>query len=474
MRWIVGRSRRRQRGFGLIGMAAILVVLAASAGVMYLSSLSFRLQQSATDRAVALNWANSLLQTYALQHGRLPCAASEQLGAEDCQNGSARWLPAQTLLNGGMVSPSSVSAAMKQVTYQPHRGQATLSDPDLTKQPHEEYVPAVGQIVVASSALAAEEAVAVGASAVAIDGTQHGVNVPGPTPMANYIPAPGTLDFCQKLQNLALGPAGLNAVPSLPVGASGGVVASVGASVPINPWSAVATLVNAYVLATDGQTSSTSVNALSEAFQCEIVHASTDVLSTMASLSEPGGTVLGLQQGLLNGPAGWAAGDSVQPGQIGWGSFQWMTQILIPQIIGADWLFTGIRASQAYFTVAEEASNKYIESLALTPAILVGIVNPLWVTASIASDPFFSLAIVRRATDLAAQTAASVNDTTYEFQYQSLVNRLSTMQAWGAPSNWDPRYLLDLSTHPLSAADAVVQQAAQLGVAAALPVPTGP
>lgn len=464
MRRMRGRSRARQRGFGLIGMAAILATLATAASVVYLSSQSLRKQRAATDQAVAFNWANSLLQTYVLQHGRLPCAASQQLGAEDCQNSDAHWLPVQTLLNGDTVPLSIMTAAMQQVTYQPHHGQATLTDPDLTMQPHAEYVPAVGKIVVANAALAAQETAETGASAVAIAGTQHtdsttGQPSPGPTPMANYVPMSGTLDFCQKLQNLALGPTGLYAV------------APAGTSQPINPWGAVPTTVNAYRLAVGSQTINMSVNGLSEAFQCEITHASADVLSTMASLSEPGGTVLSLQQGLLNGPAGWAAGNSVKPGQVGWGSFQWMTQILIPQIIGADWLYTGVRASQAYFTVAAEASNKYIEGF--SAATMVGIVNPLWVAASFASDPFYSLAIARRVTDLTAQTAASVNNTTYEFQYQSLVDRLSTMRAWGAPPNWDPRYLPDLSTHPLSVADDVVQQAAQLGVAVALVASTG-
>ncbi|EEF24588.1 conserved hypothetical protein, partial [Ricinus communis] len=396
-------SRAGQRGIGLIGMAAILAALAVGAGAVYLGTQVYWKQRNATDQAVALNWASGLLDNFVLQHGRLPCAASTQLGREDCANADARYLPTRTLLNDVPVSASDLSAAMQQVVYAPYRGSraqagaqaGTPAAPDLAARPAMEYIPAVGEIVVA------------GAPTPGIDGTQT-------TPMADYAPMAlaGTLDFCQKLQNLSLGSGGANAIASL----------SGGGAPFINPWSTRTTTASAYTISTgttgSSQTLATPVAALNEALQCEITHASVDVLASAASLSEPDGDVHGLQRGLIGSPSQF-------------GTLEWVTKTLMPQVIAADVLFSGLRTDQLYLAVAKIVRNAveipvYILSWDFVDAIMLAI-----------SNVFYDQASLRRLDDWAAQVLASLNDLTYLFAYQGQDDRTQAMALWGALSEPD-------------------------------------
>lgn len=436
--------RPRERGFGLVGMAAILAVLAVGACVVYMSVTTYQRKHATSEQQSALNWADSLLRSYVQQHGQLPCPASQQLGAQDCQawyagQGGAKWLPVQTLLGGADVAGSSVSAAMRQVTYQPYRGTGAPAAPDLLAAPAGEYMPAVGEITVGNGA--------------------GGINGASSTAMGNYRAVPGSLDFCQQLQNLALGIAGAAAIQPLALGESSAVAPS---GQVIDPWTAPASTISVYTLAggVGGQTLAISVSQLHEALQCEILHASADVLASTASLSEPGGMVQATQGGMLDGESGWVDNSSTPAGTPGWGSYEWMSQILVPQIVGVDWLFSSLRLSQATLVITKQARDLMNLSM--------GLLDPVALAETLASVPFYLLADARRATDLGSQTLASVADTAYQVQYNNIVSELQALQLWGAPA--------DAGAQPLvSAADNVEQQAVQLGLAwATAPTPAAP
>lgn len=423
-------SMRRQRGFGLIGMAAILAALVASAGVLYLSNQAYNRQRNATDDAAALRWADSLLKVFVLQNGRLPCPASEPAGAEDCAawralKGSAKWLPSQTLLNQATVSSASITSAMTQMNYQPYRGDGHSATPDLLAAPNREYEPAVGEIVVASGTAAPAPDPAPGVPLVSINGTAHDLPpVAGPTPMNAYSPVVSSLDFCQKLQNLSMGPTGAAAIQPFPLSASNASA--------INPWQTIIAPVNVYTITTgdNAQTSSMTANALSEVFQCEIVHASADLLATAANISEPQGTVLLEQKGMSN-------------------SLDWMAGTLMPQVVTTDWWFSSLRLFQGVRELVAQFSNDTVAPFC--------IFDPILCIMAAASQPTFILADGRRLTDLVAQTLASANDTAYEAYYRHLDDQVSAMQPWGkAP---------DQSQPSSSAADQAVNHMVEFGIA---------
>jgi hypothetical protein len=404
----VTARRARQKGFGLVGMSALLVMLAGSVIIGYLTNRSDIMNHSIQDERAALRWADSLVKDYASRYGRLPCAASTRLGVEDCgvQEG---WLPAKTLLNTTIVYPGSLTAAMQQVRYAPNKGNG--GSPDLTSSPAGQFIPAVGPIVPGANDSTLGRGIA---------GAQ--IN-----PMSAYMAKPSGADFCQQLQNTALGSEGVSVVLSQSLG----------------PWSVlpVAGTV-AYKLSVSGQSSAQSAADLYTAFQCESVNASLSVMATTAALSEPGGTILGLRQALINGPSGWA--DDNGPGSSGphdWGSFHWMTTVLVPQLIVLDWIFTGVRASQGMTEFAKRDSS------------LTALAMPWFAIQAAASLQFYNLAETRRIVDLGAQALASINDTIYLGQYQLLLDKLWGFQPWGMPD----------SNSGVSPADDAVQKATEMG-----------
>ncbi|KWE37941.1 hypothetical protein WT49_10280 [Burkholderia territorii] len=304
---------------------------------------------------------------------------------------------------------------MQQVRYAPNRGAA--GTPDLTSPPAGQFIPAVGSI-------------APGAS-----GSRPGTGIVGAqiSPMSAYMAKPSSADFCQQLQNTALGSAGVSAVLSRSLG----------------PWSVLPVPANgatgsvAYTLSASDQSSAQSAPDLYTAFQCDAVNASLSVMATTAALSEPGGSVLGLRQALINGPTGWAADNGPgSSGPLDWGSFHWMTTVLIPQVIVLDWIFTGVRASQAMTEFAKRDSS------------LTAMAMPWFAIQAAASLQFYNFAETRRIVDLAAQALASANDTIYLGQYQLLLDKLWGFQPWGMAD----------TNSGISPADDAVQKATALGL----------
>lgn len=409
----VTARRARQKGFGLVGMSALLVMLTGSVIIGYLANRSDMLNHSIQDERAALRWADSLIKDYASRYGRLPCAASTRLGVEDC-GAQEGWLPVGTLLNTTIVYPGSLTAAMQQMRYAPNKGSG--GSPDLTSSPAGQFIPAVGPILPSASESTPGRGIA---------GAQ--IN-----PMSAYTAKPSGADFCQQLQNTALGSGGVSVVLSQSLGPW---------SVPPVPGNAaVSTL--AYKLSVSGQSSALSAADLYTAFQCDSVNASLSVMATTAALSEPGGTILGLRQALINGPGGWA--DDNGPDSAGphdWGSFHWMTTVLIPQVIALDWIFTGVRASQGMTEFAKRDSS------------LTALAMPWFAIQAAASLEFYNLAETRRIVDLGAQALASANDTIYLGQYQLLLDKLRGFQPWGMPD-------ANLGVSP---ADDAVQKATEMG-----------
>ncbi|KVG81684.1 hypothetical protein WJ36_13885 [Burkholderia ubonensis] len=413
--------RTRQRGFGLVGVTALLAVLAASAMAVYLSSQSYRHQHVTMQEVQALHWADGLLKDYAAKNGRLPCSAPTRLGTEDCTNGGD-WLPVQTLLNQTTVSTRNLTSTMLEIRYMPNRGGSGI--PDLTTRPAGQFVPAVGLI-----------------TPVPASGNQRtGETGTDITPMGAYkAPAPSVTDFCQQLQNVALGPIGALAIAP--------VTSVVGSNSPvshesIDPWSAttqsLGPTAQAYQLTGPAQTLTVSAADVYRAFQCEALSASLSMMATTASFSEPGGAVLGLRQALISGPSGWADSRSQQ---FDWGSYSWMVHTLIPQIVAEQWFFSLIRVWQT-------AADGY--KLADT-ALAAGI--PLFTLQALAAHVFYQAAMLRRLLDLGAQVIASVNDTAYLGAYKMLLDEIQGIQPWGLP---DP-------VTQISPADDAVQKAVALG-----------
>jgi len=414
MRQSIGTPRSRQRGFGLIGMMALLAVLAAGATVIYLSGQVYWRQRATTDQVAALRWADSLLQSFVLRHGRLPCPATVQLGAEACADPGAQWLPLQTLLNQVPVATGTLTSSMQQVTYQPYRGDASQTSPDLTAQPGTQsgYVPTVGEIVASTSRHRNT------AASSGIAGTQ-------PALLAGYRPVPSSVDFCQALQNMALGPTVAGPL--------------------IDPWStalAPNAATNAYKLSTgrSGAVREVSATQLSQVFQCEIMRASLDVMATTASLSVPpprrsgesGGDVQAQLAGMLGHP-------------IYEGSFPWVVNTLLPQILAADAVGQALGILQSNTVLAKvEGATTALAFLTVAPLAIVSL-------------PVYSSALAEIAPDLILQSAGFINDGAYDALYQGLVSRVQGIQPWGR-----------VGAGQDSQANRVVQQAVQLGLAAAV------
>lgn len=92
-----GGSYRRQGGWSLIEVAISLVVFGVCLAV---SAKAINLRANGAAKAQALSHlqrADQALQAYAQLRGRLPCAASDTSGIEDCSNASASLLPYITL-----------------------------------------------------------------------------------------------------------------------------------------------------------------------------------------------------------------------------------------------------------------------------------------------------------------------------------------------------------------------------------------
>ncbi|KWN22012.1 hypothetical protein WT83_04900 [Burkholderia territorii] len=409
----------------------MLAVLAASAMAVYLSSQSYRHQRVTTQERQALHWADGLLKDYAAKNGRLPCSASTRLGAEDCTNGGD-WLPVQTLLNQTTASTSNLTSTKLEIHYTPNRGGSGI--PDLTIQPAGQFVPAVGLITPVS----------------ANGNPRRGETGTDITPMGAYqAPARSVTDFCQQLQNVALGPRGALAIaPVTSVADSNSSVSQQS----IDPWSVATTqapgpMAQAYQLTGPAQTLTVSAADVYRAFQCEALSASLSMMATTASFSEPGGTVLGLRQALIRGPSGWMASRTPQ---FDWGSYSWLIHMLIPQIIAEQWFYSLIRVWQT-------AADGYKLGNA---AVAAGI--PLFTLQALAAEIFYKAAMLRRFLDLNAQVMASVNDTVYLGEYVALLNQLEGIQPWGLP---DP-------VTQISPADDAVQKAVALGPTWAItPVP---
>lgn len=109
---------RRQRGFGLVQVMLILVLVggALAAGAMLLQSK--RPVQQAVTQEQTLRWADEAVAAFAASNARLPCPSPTVHGEEDCTGVNAQgWLPLRTLLGASGTGPQ-----IGPVAYMVYRG----------------------------------------------------------------------------------------------------------------------------------------------------------------------------------------------------------------------------------------------------------------------------------------------------------------------------------------------------------------
>ncbi|QDW67457.1 type IV pilus modification PilV family protein [Luteimonas granuli] len=126
---------RRQRGFGLVQVMLILVLVggALAAGAMLLQSK--RPVQQAVTQEQTLRWADEAVAAFAASNARLPCPSPTVHGEEDCTGVNAQgWLPLRTLLGASGTGPQ-----IGPVAYMVYRGGAS-AHLDLTR-PGNAYQP---------------------------------------------------------------------------------------------------------------------------------------------------------------------------------------------------------------------------------------------------------------------------------------------------------------------------------------------
>lgn len=87
----------RQRGFGSLVLALLMLSMAALLSLAYLQLRPSAAPLSAEQQAQALQQAQQALDAFASGHGRYPCPASSLGGGEDCAGAAKGWLPVATL-----------------------------------------------------------------------------------------------------------------------------------------------------------------------------------------------------------------------------------------------------------------------------------------------------------------------------------------------------------------------------------------
>jgi hypothetical protein len=95
----LGRLRRQERGVAAIAMALVSVGVAGAATVSFLLLRAQDAQIQDVSQAQVLTWADAAVKDFAVAHGRLPCPATSQNGAENCSGTGKGWLPVASLVN---------------------------------------------------------------------------------------------------------------------------------------------------------------------------------------------------------------------------------------------------------------------------------------------------------------------------------------------------------------------------------------
>lgn len=199
----------RKRGFSLVEMSIVLVIIGAIGMVLWKFIPNFKhLPAIARLTATSLDNAENALNGYILAHDRLPCPATTAGGVEDC-GASGEWLPTRTL---GL----SLSEPVRYGVYRVANATDVTQDADLASPVQKDrYTPLLPPSTVSAAAIAADLALIPDTVLPTVLPSAWATPLGMPVP---FISQKNGLDFCKALLNVKPIPvadltAGLQQVP---------------------------------------------------------------------------------------------------------------------------------------------------------------------------------------------------------------------------------------------------------------------